>query len=298
MAETFTIAICYDFDGTLSPGNMQEYSFIRSLQQSPKDFWEQASKIAEQQDTDEILAYMYHMCREADKADIKIRKSDFEDFGKCVQFFPGLLPENGEKDWFDRVNAYGARYGATIKHYVISSGIKEMIEGTAIAGKFDRIYASSFIYDRYGVARWPANAVNYTTKMQYLFRINKGKLKLTESINDYMPEAERPVPFERMIYIGDGTTDIPAMKLVKTQNGYSIAVHDGSDADRAVAEKLMNENRVNFVSGADYRDGSELTRQVFRVLHRICAARCVETEGREGNRLSQISDQNLKFKQA
>ena len=266
----FTIALCYDFDGTLSPANIQEYSFIPQLQKEPKAFWNETCRLARKQDADEILAYMYLMCNQAKKLDIKIRRDDFVRFGKKVKFYSGLTLPNG-KDWFSVINAYGESLGAKIRHYIISSGIKEMIEGTSIAANFHKIYASSFMYDIYGVAMWPAQAVNYTTKMNYLFRINKGIFNLQKSINNYMPENLRPVPFSRMIYFGDGLTDIPAMKLVKTQGGYSIAVHNGSATNRKISEKLLNENRVDFTAKADYRQNSELTAQVKRVIDKIAA---------------------------
>ena len=271
------IALCYDFDGTLSAGNIQEYSFIPRLQKSPREFWERTQQLAADEDADEILAYMRLMYTEADKADIKIRKSDFMDFGKEVKLFKGLLPSGGV-DWFSDINSYARSLGAEIRHYIISSGIKEMIEGTPIADKFHKIYASSFMYDRYGAACWPALAVNYTTKMQFLFRINKGILEIQKSINDFMPENERPVPFRRMIYFGDGSTDIPAMKLVKTQGGYSIAVHGASAKKRRSTQKLLSENRVNFVAEADYTPNSTLTKQVKRVIAKICAEREVELQ--------------------
>lgn len=275
MAKPYTIALCYDFDGTLSPGNMQEYDFIPKLQSSPAEFWAHTRSIAKEQDADEILAYMYHMCKEAEKKEIKIQRSDFQNFGRGVELFPGLV-ENGGLSWFGNINSYAAQYGAEVKHYIISSGIKEMIEGTAIAGEFDKIFASTFMYDLYGVAHWPAQAINYTTKMQFLFRINKGILDINRDINNFMPEDERPVPFRRMVYFGDGSTDIPAMKLVKTQGGYSIAVH-GPGVKRP--DSLLAENRVNYVAEADYREGTDLTAQVKRVIAKICAERAVETEG-------------------
>ena len=247
------IALCYDFDGTLSAGNIQEYSFIPRLQKSPREFWERTQQLAADEDADEILAYMRLMYTEADKADIKIRKSDFMDFGKEVKLFKGLLPSGGV-DWFSDINSYARRLGAEIRHYIISSGIKEMIEGTPIADKFHKIYASSFMYDRYGI------------------------LEIQKSINDFMPENERPVPFRRMIYFGDGSTDIPAMKLVKTQGGYSIAVHGASAKKRRSTQKLLSENRVNFVAEADYTPNSTLTKQVKRVIAKICAEREVELQ--------------------
>ena len=267
----FEIAICYDFDGTLSPGNMQEYSFIPRLQQSPDEFWADANKLAKEHDADVILAYMYLMCERAKKAGIKIRRKDFENFGSGVKFFPGILPDElTGKDWFLRIKNFAAPLGAKVRHYVISSGIKEMIEGTAIADNFHRVYASSFMYDVGGSAMWPALAVNYTTKMQYLFRINKGALDIQKTVNNFMPENERPVPFKRMIFIGDGLTDIPAMKLVKTQGGYAIAVHDGTKRKAKINERLLAENRVNFVTKADYQEASQLDCEVRRVISQIC----------------------------
>lgn len=284
----FTIALCYDFDGTLSPHNMQEYSFIPRLQQVPEKFWSDTGKLAREQDCDLILAYMYLMCKRAREQNIKIHREDFVNFGKQVEFFKGLTPEfnkeseSGElfseivPDWFERTKSYAKSFGADLKHYVISSGLKEMIEGSKIGKKFDKIFASSFMYDEDGVAVWPAQAINYTTKMQFLFRINKGVLDSQKTINHYMPENDRPVPFKQMIYVGDGMTDIPAMKLVKSQGGYSIAVHDGSRRKGKSSEKLLNENRVNFVAKADYSRGSILEKQVMRVIEKIAAERKVE----------------------
>lgn len=268
--EKISIAFCYDFDGTLSPNNMQDYAFFPTLQTPPQAFWEKTQRLAKEQDADDILAYMYLMCSEARALGVKIRREDFEKFGESVRFFDGLLPDAQGRDWFTEINAYGESLGADIRHYVISSGIKEMIEGTAIGNKFDIIYASSFMYGADGAAFWPSLAVNYTTKMQFLFRINKGIFKIQESINGYMPEDERPVPFRRMVYFGDGSTDIPAMKLVKTQGGYSIAVHDGTDERRASAHRLLDENRVDFAVKADYSRGSKLDIQVRRVINSIC----------------------------
>lgn len=278
--DSFTIALCYDFDGTLSPTNMQEYAFFPKLQTPPQDFWERTCALARKQDADDILAYMYLMCKEAREADVKIRREDFMEFGRSVKFFDGLVCE-GSEDWFEHINAFGAQYGAVVKHYIISSGIREMIEGTAIASKFDKIYASSFMYGADGAAFWPSLAVNYTTKMQFLFRINKGIFNIQDSINGYMPEDTRPVPFRRMIYFGDGTTDIPAMKLVKTQGGYSIAVHDGSPDKRKKAHRLLDENRVNYVVMADYTPDSKLARQVKLVIESICARRKIEVSERK-----------------
>lgn len=261
------VAIIYDFDGTLSPGNMQEYDFIPQLAVKPSDFWNQAKTIAKDQEADEILAYMHLMLKEADKAEIKIDKKSFREFGKNIDLF------NGVEEWFDRINTYGNEKNLSIEHYIISSGIKEFIEGTPITKEFKKIYASSFIYDRYSRAISPGLAINYTTKTQYLFRINKGLLDVWDNvaINKYIPEGEREIPFENMIYIGDGSTDVPCMKLVKEHGGHSLAVYQPHSAKKSKANDLIGENRVNFVAPANYSPNSRIDEIMKAILNKISA---------------------------
>jgi hypothetical protein len=262
------IAVCYDFDGTLSPRNMQEYDYIPKLRLSSRKFWREAQERAREQGADEIHSYMRLMLEKATPASgVRITRKAFIDYGRTIPLFPGV------KSWFPRMNAFGSRLGASVRHFIISSGIREMILGTPIAGEFERIYASSFMFDQNGVAYWPALALNFTTKTQFLFRINKGVLDPWDDsrINDFIPMAERPVPFSRIIYIGDGTTDIPCMKLVKEQRGYSIAVFPPGPGKKAVAERLRGENRVNFTAPADYRAGRPLDLQVKATLRKIMA---------------------------
>lgn len=266
------VAVCYDFDGTLSPRNMQEYDYIPKLRLSSRDFWREAHERARAQDADEILAYMCLMLEKATPASgVKITKRAFIDYGRTVRLFPGV------PGWFPRINAFGGRLGASVKHFIISSGIREMILGTPIAREFERIYASSFMFDPNGVAYWPALALNFTAKTQFLFRINKGVLDPWDDsrINDFIPMAERPVPFSRMIYIGDGSTDIPCMKLVKEERGYSIAVFPPGRGRKVSADRLLKENRVNFTAPADYRAGRPLDLQVKATLRKIMAEHAV-----------------------
>lgn len=265
------VAICYDFDGTLSPKNMQEYNFIPSLSIPPDKFWEDAKDLAKKNGADPILSYMKLMLDKTMGTDICITRESFTAQGASVELFDGV-PE-----WFDLVGGYGKEKGLQIEHYIISSGIKEMIEGTILHKKkvFKEIYACSYLYDKHGVATWPANVVNYTTKTQYLFRINKGieDISDNESVNEFVPEQERRVPFSRMIYLGDGSTDIPCMKLVKNQGGQSIAVYNAKTrGNKAAALRLLHDGRVNFVAPADYRDGSEIHTYVKLALDKIAAA--------------------------
>jgi 2-hydroxy-3-keto-5-methylthiopentenyl-1-phosphate phosphatase len=260
------VAIMYDFDGTLASGNMQEYDFIPALKIKAKEFWEQAMSVAKAKETDPILAYMWLMIDKAYTEKISIHKKDFQTFGKNISLF------NGVDTWFERINKIGSSFNLSIEHYIVSSGIKEMIEGTKIAKKFKRIYASSFMYDHNGVAVWPALALNYTSKTQFIFRINKGVFDVFDNtkINDYQQEEKRHIPFKRMIYIGDGLTDVPCMKLVKEKGGFSIAVYDNKiRGAKKQVQKLIQDNRVNYINNTDYSEGSNLEKKIETILHKI-----------------------------
>ncbi|MGV8112466.1 MAG: HAD family hydrolase [Lentimicrobium sp.] len=267
-----TIAIAYDFDGTLAPGNMQEHTFLPSLKIPAAEFWAHANQIAKDNDMDEILAYMQLSLDEARRRDLPIRRSDFEKYGSGITFF------NGVQTWFGRTNDYAAELGVKTEHYIISSGLREFISGTPIAEYFTNIYASGYRYDANGVAVWPALAINYTNKTQYLFRINKGISNSYDNtlINKYLPEEERPVPFRQMIYIGDGETDVPAMKMIKYQGGTAIAVYNpgiksakDKPSPRENCESLIRQNRASYIAPADYTEGSPLDRLIRLVIGKI-----------------------------
>ena len=264
----FTIALIYDFDGTLAAGNMQEYDFIPAVGKSNFEFWDEANRLAEEQDADQILTYMALMIRSAQAKGLSLRREAFQESGKKVELFPGVL------EWFDRINRYGEERGVRVLHYINSSGMKEIIEGTPIADKFRKIYACSFLYNVDGIAYWPGVAVNYTNKTQFIFKINKGVESVfdTKQVNQFMEEKERPVPFSRMIYVGDGTTDIPCMKLVKNFGGHSIAVYNpSSEAKRGEMNTLIRDNRVNHVCPADYSEGSEIDTVVKTIIDKCDA---------------------------
>lgn len=269
----FTVALIYDFDGTLAAGNMQEYNFIPAVGKSNKEFWSEANSLAEEQDADQILTYMALMIREAQAKGISLRREAFQESGRAVKLYPGV------EEWFERINSYGAERGIKILHYINSSGLKEIIEGTTIADRFQKIYACSFLYNVDGIAYWPAVAVNYTNKTQFIFKINKGVESVfdTKQVNKYMEEKSRPVPFSRMIYVGDGTTDIPCMRLVKNFGGHSVAVYNPKDkAKRAEMNILIKDNRVNHVCPADYTEGSEIDAVVKAVIDKCLADYNVE----------------------
>lgn len=277
------IAIMYDFDKTLSPKEMQEYSFIENVGMSPESFWNESNSMAAKFKMDRILAYMYQMIVKARAAQRPIHRQDFVDLGKDIGLFPGV------EEWFGRMENFGKEHGVEIKHYIISSGLKEIIEGTKIAGCFEEIFACEFHYDVNGVADWPAMAVNYTAKTQFLFRINKGVLDVSNdtALNDFVEENSRPVPFRNMIYIGDGMTDVPCMKLVKTNGGKSIAVHQ---ENKSTACSLLKSNRVDFIAGADYSAGSELDKLVCAIICQMASTNLlIEKSTEQRNSLEQLS---------
>ncbi len=263
------MVICYDFDGTLSPGNMQEYDFMNALGiDSPKDFWVKSNGLAKEQQGDEVSAYMYMMLKETRNKDLPFKRETLNNYGKNITLFPGV------EGWFSRVNEYAATKGIDLKHYIISSGLKEIVEGTKIASEFTQIFASSFMYDANGVAYWPAIVLNYTSKTQYLFRINKGCEDISDNklINSYSDPDNRPVPFSSMVYIGDGDTDVPCMKIIKNEKGHSIAVykHDDLFAKEKV-QGLIDGDRVNISAPADYSEGSVIDIYVKAIIDKLAA---------------------------
>ena len=257
------IAIMYDFDKTLCTKDMQEYGFIPRLGIKNIDFWKEAGALAREQKLDSILAYMYLMLRKAKEKDVAITRKDFVDLGRGVEFFPGV------EKWFQRINKYGKEHGAQVEHYIISSGLKEIIEGSKISKNFKQIYACEFHYDANSVADWPKNAVNYTTKTQFLFRINKGVLDISndKDLNAYVHKDERVVPFRNMIYIGDGLTDVPCMKLVKANGGQSIAVYQNRKKEKV--KDLLVDKRVQYIVPASYEEDKELDKIVKAIIQKM-----------------------------
>ncbi len=243
----------YDFDKTLTTRDMQEYTFIPQLGMQADEFWEKANSQAKREGMDSILSYMKLMLDESKRHQKPIRRNDFVALGTELEFYPGV------ESWFGRINAKADALGLNLKHFIISSGLKEIIEGSAIGGEFERIYACEYFYDENGVATWPKLAVNYTAKTQFLFRINKGVLAVSEdqALNAYTAERDRSVPFQNMVYIGDGLTDVPCMKLVKQNGGKSIAVH--AKGNEETSKRLMREDRITFYTEADYSPNSELS---------------------------------------
>ena len=256
------IAICYDFDKTLTPDDMQAQGFIQSVGYDVPEFWKESNGLAENNDMDQNLAYMFKMM-EAAEGQVLFTKGSLKRYGAQVRLFPGV------ESWFQRIRKYGEEHGVIVEHYIISSGLKEMIEGTPIANEFEKIYASSFLYNEKRVAKWPTQVVNYTNKTQFLFRIEKGVLDINDlGVNEaFAPENIR-VPFRNMVYIGDSDTDIPCMKVVNSNGGYSIGVYNADIQDKAKVYKMMREGRIRYFAPSDYSEGSQLDELVKAIIDR------------------------------
>lgn len=264
-----TIALVYDFDGTLSPQPMQEYTVLPKIGIEPAAFWAMVNREALETESDPMLVYMRHILEALEREKVDVKREDFAAMARAIEYFPGV------GTWFARMNAYVKRRSKSqvrLHHYLISAGQKEILDGVSIRKHFKRIYASEYHFNHHGVATFPKFLVTDTLKTQFLFRINKGIESVTESINEHMPEADRAIPFQNMIYLGDGMTDVPSMTVTKKNGGHAVAVYDAdSEKGRATGVKLLDAGRVDFVAEADYRAGSRLSRRVGLLLDAIVA---------------------------
>lgn len=266
------LAICYDFDKTLSPDDMQAQGYIQSVGYDVQKFWDESNDLAKANDMDNNLAYMWKMVQESEGRMV-FNKKKLAEYGARVKLFDGV------EDWFERIRAYGKTRNVIVEHYIISSGLKEMIEGTkmARAGAFEKIYASSFYFNDRGVAKWPAQVINYTSKTQFLFRIEKGVLDINDpGVNAYFSPEEIRVPFRNMVYIGDSDTDIPCMKLVNTYGGHSIGVYDPATQNKKKVYKMMHDKRIRYYAPADYTERSELDLLVKAIIDKTAANEILE----------------------
>ena len=257
------VAFLYDFDKTLCTTDMQDYAFIPSLGMTPTEFWALANGFGRQHRIDGILAYMYTMLPESERKNLPFTRQDLVEKGRSIVLFPGV------QDWFRRINEFGRSQGVQVEHYIISSGLREIIEGSSISGEFKEIYASEFYYDETGRPVWPKLAVNFTAKTQFVYRINKGVLDVSDdkTLNDSMPDDSKRVPFTNMVYMGDGLSDVPCMKMMRAYGGQAIAVYQ--DSNRVGVEDLLAKGRVDFIFKADYSEGTALDLTVKNIIRKM-----------------------------
>lgn len=267
------IAICYDFDKTLSPDDMQTFTLIPSFGIDKDDFWTESNQLAVENLMDNNLAWMFQLIKYSKFKGKSLKREYFKEIGADVKLYKGVT------SWFNKVNEYAAKKGVEVEHYIVSSGLKEIIEGSSIAKHFKRIYASSYYYSPDGIAEWPAQAINFTNKTQFIFRIAKGYLEeYDERVNDSVSNELLSIPYENIVYIGDSATDIPCMRLVKSKGGYSIGVYDPKKDNRARVYQLYNDGRISFYAPADYTQKSEIFKYMKQIIDEITVREAIKTE--------------------
>ena len=266
------IALLYDFDKTLCTTDMEDYAFIPALGYTPEEFWRKANTFGRENRMDGLLAYMYTMIAECRAQGLPLTRDFLVRCGHSMELFPGV------REWFGRINEFGASLGVEVEHYVLSSGLKEIIEGSGIAHEFKQIYACEFYYDESGAACWPKLDVNFTNKTQFVYRINKGVLDVSDdkTLNDSMPDDSKRIPFTNMIYVGDGLSDVPCMKMMRAYGGQAIAVYQATN--RAGVEDLLAKGRVDFIFPADYRAGTDLDATVRNIIRKMAIADALTAE--------------------
>ena len=281
------IALLYDFDKTLCTQDMQNYAFIPSLGMEPKDFWLEANTFGWKEHMDGILAYMYTMLRKSREKGLSLRREALVEMGRSIVLFPGV------KEWFGRINDFGESQGVEIEHYILSSGLREIIEGSGISHEFREIYASEFYYDETGTPVWPKLDVNFTAKTQFVYRINKGVLDVAndKDLNASMPDDSKRVPFTNMVYVGDGLSDVPCMKMMRSYGGQAIAVYQPES--RSAVEELLARGRVDFIFPADYREGPDLDVTVKNIIRKMAVTDLLAEE--HAGQMSQIGKGDLPY---
>jgi hypothetical protein len=272
--EKKTIALVYDFDGTLSPRPMQDYAFLPQIGQDASAFWKESNRLAKEQGADSLITYMHLLYKKAKEAGVRIDRDDLVAQGRNVELYAGV------EDWFDALGDYvklrAESHGVGLRHYLISSGLTEIIEGTHIYKRFHNVFASEYWFEAYDLP-YPKRVITDTGKTQYLFRINKGIEDLGNNINEHMPEDARPIPFFNMIYFGDGDTDVPSMAVMRKNGGHAVAVYPPGKAKKKCVD-LFKAKRCDFFAPADYRRGSELFKRTCLLIDRILADIRVQEE--------------------
>ncbi len=262
------LVIMYDWDQTLSPNYMSEYGMIKKCGFSSNgDYWKYCNdELSQKYGMDRELSFLYSMVARSKQMGWDLTRKSLNAIGKKIEYFPGVL------DWFERINKYGLSKGVVVEHYIISSGIYEIIEGSKIFNCFRKVFASSYAYDERGVAMWPAFSINYTSKTQYIFRIKKNLIDdITDDskINVKYP-FQTVVPYSNMIYMGDGLTDIPCMKIVKDKGGNSFCLYTSSDpASEIKAKEILHDGRVNYIVDADYREGMAIDTKIKNIIDNL-----------------------------
>ncbi len=251
------IAFVYDFDSTLTPRDSCTYSLFPSLGLTTDEFWSMVDSFGRKNRIDPHSAGLLMFKYMAEQRGINFTKEFLCSHGEDVEFCSGV------ETWFDDINQVANNLGFKPHHYIISGGLGDVIRNTRNAHHFDDIFACEYCYDDNNQALWPAHVINATNKLQFLFRIYKGVFDLGHytELYDYIPSEDRPIPFKNIIFLGDGDTDVPCLKVTKERGGLSIAIYP-SAYEKAKAENLVHHNRANDYYAGDYRKDSPLFQRI------------------------------------
>jgi phosphoglycolate phosphatase-like HAD superfamily hydrolase len=249
---TNRIGIIFDFDETLAPDSTS--SFLESLDVDVKDFWlNQVNPLYLKHGWDPIPAYLYKMIEVSQSCpQKKITKKKLADFGKKLKFFNGVQTIFGQLE----KTAKKVNPAVQVDFFLISSGIRQILMNSKIAKYFKDIWACDFHYNSNGEIVFPKNIVSFTDKTRYLFQISKGIFGPESRLNPFEVNkkvGQLYIPFNQMIIVGDGYTDIPLFSLIKKNDGTAIAVYNPTDKRKWTrAWGFVEDKRVTNLVPADY----------------------------------------------
>ena len=253
------IALCYDFDGTLCSGYMQDQKLLHDCKIEPKNFWIKVVNYAKENHCDPTLAYLMLLEQQMRSAGLKVNAETFKKYGRELKLFKGV------NEWFSRIKQFGKLHNIEIQHFIISSGLADVIKGCTFIKDINLVYASSYIYDD-GKGVWPKLSVNYSNKVQFLYRINKGTFDVFDQVGvNAKKDANDSVniPFENFIFFGDGETDVPCFSVNQKNSGKNICIYEkGNEKSFDIGKKLYSEGRVHYLLDGDYSENSEIDKLI------------------------------------